>query len=133
MSREHAPAGYDSYGEPVPSSAKNGAGVAGLVLGIVALLLCWAVVGLPLSIVGLVLSIVGLRRVGRGRATNRGVAITGLVVNVVALLVGAVLTALYAAAVGVFWNNGGMDALNCLLNADGDQAVIQSCVDRYDG
>jgi len=130
MSSEYAPGGYGPYGE---STVKNGAGIAGLVLGIVGLLLCWIVLGLPLAIIGLIFSIVGFRRLRRGQANNRGVVVTGLVVSIVALLVSLVLTALYAIAFGVFWQSGGMDALNCVVDANGNQAAIQACVDRYDG
>lgn len=130
MSSEYAPGSYGSYGES-GTVAKNGAGVAGLVLGIVALLLSWIVIGLPLAIIGLVLSIIGFRRIGKRRATNRGVAITGLVINVLALLVAAVLTTIYAVAFGAVWSNGGGDAVNCFLDTNGDQAAVQACADTY--
>ncbi|MEZ0163156.1 hypothetical protein AB2L27_00080 [Kineococcus sp. LSe6-4] len=132
MSSEYAPPpGYGEHDRPV--AVKNGAGVAGLVLAIVALVLCLTVVGGPLglvlAIIGLVLSIVGFRRVGRRRATNKGVAVTGLVINVVALIAGAVITAFLAAGLAYALNNGGSEAWNCFLDANGDQAAVQQCVD----
>jgi hypothetical protein len=137
MSYEHPPDGhgYAPYGEPA-AAPRNGAGIAGLVLGIVALLLCFTVLGavisLLLAIVGLVLSIVGLRRVRRRRATNRGVAIAGLVLNVLGLLAAAVITAVLAVGLASVWGDGGADAWNCLVEADGDQAAAQRCVDDLD-
>ncbi|MBB2901348.1 hypothetical protein FHR75_002136 [Kineococcus radiotolerans] len=135
MSSEYAPAGAHGYGDPVPTP-RNGAAVAGLVLGIVALLLCLTVLGAVLSVllavVGLVLSIVGLRRVGRRRATNKGVAVTGLVVNAVALLIAAVITAFLAVGLAYALDNGGSDAWSCLVDAGGDQAAVQRCVDDLD-
>lgn len=139
MSSEHAPGGgpgntYGNgygggYGEP-SRPPKNGMGVAGLVVGILALLSSWFVLGLPLAIIGLVLSIIGFRRIGRRRATNRGVAITGLVVNIVALLISAVLTAVYAATFFALWSNGGSEAWDCITGAQ-DQVQVQQCIDRY--
>jgi hypothetical protein len=130
MSSEYAPPpGYGDYGQP--STVKNGAAITGLVLGILGLLLCWAVIGLPLAIIGLILSIVGFRRVGRGRATNKGVAVTGLVVNVLALLASAVLTALWIAGAVYIAQNGGTDLWNCILDSNGDQTVVNQCVDTF--
>ncbi|WP_432561929.1 hypothetical protein [Kineococcus sp. SYSU DK003] len=136
MSSEYAPGGgygNEGYGEPY-AAPKNGAGVAGLVLGIVALLLLFTVIGAPVSlllaVIGLIASIIGFRRVGRRRATNRGVALTGLVLNVLALLVSAVITAFLVAGLAYVLNNGGGEAWDCLLEANGDQAATQQCVDR---
>jgi hypothetical protein len=139
MSSEYAPGGgpgnnYGNtygggYGDPT-SRPKNGMGVAGLVLGILALLSSWFVLGLPLAIVGLILSIVGLRRVRSGRATNRGVALGGVIVNAVALLLSVVLTAVYAFTFWALWNNGGQEAVDCIQNAQ-DQVQVQQCIDQY--
>lgn len=131
MSSEYAPP--SGYGEPYGPPPKNGAAIAGLVLGIVALLLCFTILAAPLSlllaIVGLVLSIVGFRRVGRRRATNKGVAVTGLVVNVLTILISAVISALVVAGLVVALNNGGSEAWDCFVDANGDQAAVQRCVD----
>ncbi|WP_432544495.1 DUF4190 domain-containing protein [Kineococcus sp. SYSU DK002] len=131
MSSEYAPpSGYGQYDRPAP---KNGAAIAGLVLGVVALLLCFTLLAAPLSlllaIVGLVLSIVGFRRVGRGRATNKGVAVTGLVINALTILISAVISALVIAGLVVALNNGGSEAWDCFVDANGDQAAVQRCVD----
>ncbi|NAZ74580.1 DUF4190 domain-containing protein [Kineococcus sp. T13] len=128
-------AGYGSgqggYSEPYGAKPRNAMAVVALVLGIVALLLCWVVLGLPLAIVGLILGIVAMRRAKRGLATNRGTAIAAVVVNAVALLASAVLTAVYIAAGAAFWNNGGADYAQCIRDAGSDQVAAQACQERY--
>lgn len=78
-----------------PSSPSNGIGIAALVVGIVALVLCWIpFLGLVLAIVALVLGIVGIRKASRGEATNKGMAITGVVTGGLAI-VGGMLSILF--------------------------------------
>jgi uncharacterized membrane protein len=74
----------------------NGMAVAGLVLGIVALLLCWfPPAGVVLGLVGLVLSIVGLAK-SRSRGSGRGAAIAGLILSIVAIVLALVMLVVLA-------------------------------------
>lgn len=96
-----APRGYDAprdrgvYGNEAvverstayPVAARNGAGTAALVLGIIGLLLSPVLVGGVLGVVAVVLAMVGLGRVNRREATNRGSAIAGVVLGLVAIAV----------------------------------------------
>lgn len=63
--------------------------VAGLVLGIVSLVLCWfgwlSVISLPVAIVALILSVVG------GKKKKSGVATAGLVIGIIAVVLNAIL------------------------------------------
>jgi hypothetical protein len=72
---------------------KNGLGTAGMVLGIIGVVLSLFVVLFwisgPLGILALIFGIVGLGRVKKGEATNKGAAITGLVLGIVATLISA--------------------------------------------
>jgi Na+/H+-dicarboxylate symporter len=64
----------------------NGLAVAGLVLGILSVLLCWLhLFDLPIAVVGLVLSIVGLGRSNQLGGSGRGMAIGGIVTSAVGL------------------------------------------------
>jgi len=66
---------------PEQRSARN-MGIAGMVLGIVALVFCWFFfLSLPCGIVGLVLSIIAIKK------GEKGMAIAGLVCSALALLV----------------------------------------------
>lgn len=73
---------------------RNGLGIAALCCGLVGIL-----IGLipfmflgagALGILAIVFGIVGIRRVGRGEASNRGMAIAGLVTGVAAFALGIV-------------------------------------------
>lgn len=83
---------------------KNGLGVAGMVCGIIGLVLGFIPLfgiffAVPLGILGVVFGAVGLRRAKRGEANNRGMAIAGLVTGILALVVGIILfAAIYSAA-----------------------------------
>lgn len=73
---------------------KRGMSIAGMVLGIVAVVLFWlAGVSLLLAIIGLVLSIIGLRKEPGGS----GMAIAGIVLNLVAFVLVIVFMTVLAA------------------------------------
>ena len=72
--------GYPGY-VPVPAQT-NGAGIAGMVLGILGLMMFWFwPLGVPISIVGLVLASIGMRRI-----EGKGFAVAGLVLTIIALV-----------------------------------------------
>lgn len=72
---------------PLVALARNGAGTAALVLGIIGLLTSWMLVGGVLGLIAIVAGFVGLGRVNRREANNRGSAMTGVVLGVLAMLV----------------------------------------------
>ena len=74
----------------------KGQSIAGLVLGIVALLLSFAAaaviptfIALPLSIVGLVLSVVGGKK-AKANGAKSGIATAGLVIGIIAVVFSAI-------------------------------------------
>lgn len=83
----------------VPSRAPDrsmGFAIAGLVLGIIAIVSSWyPVCGLPLPIIGIVMSALGRRSV-----SYRTMATVGLVLSIIALVIGFVITSIviFAAA-----------------------------------
>lgn len=78
------------YGYPYQPQPSNGIGTAGMVCGIVGLVLCaLPFVGLftfPVAVVGLVLSGIGVGKANRGEATNRGAAIAGVTCSSIAVV-----------------------------------------------
>jgi ABC-type Fe3+-siderophore transport system permease subunit len=73
---------------------RNGLGTAALVVGIIALLTCWTVIGgIVLGILAIVLGAVGRGRAKRGEASNEGVALAGLIVGALGLALTVVLVA----------------------------------------
>ena len=91
-------------------------GTAGLVLGILAILLAFVPIlgfaAYPLAVLGIVFGLVGLRRVGSGAADNRGVTVAGVVTSVLGLVLVIVSTVLYVGAI-----NAGVQGVNRSLNA----------------
>ena len=122
------PGGYGS-----PAAAKrNGFGVAALVLGILALLLSWTVVGgVLLGIAAIVFGVLGRGRAKRGEADNGGLALAGLVLGVLGLLAAA---ALVIAGAAFFSQNSGSfgDLTSCLEQAQGDATAEAQCQSDFE-
>jgi hypothetical protein len=85
------PAGYGGYPQPRPG---NGFAIAGLVCGIVGLLIFWIVLS-PLAII---FGSIGISKANRG-ASGKGMAVAGLVLGILGV-VG------YIVLVAVLLNNG---------------------------
>lgn len=83
------------YGrEPAPTAPappqSNGAAIASIITGIIALLLSWIpginLLAIVLAIVAIVTGIIGLRNANVPGTTGKGLAITGLITGILALL-----------------------------------------------
>ena len=82
---------------PAPQVTKtsNGIGIAGFVIALVGLVLCWIpVLGVILCTLGIVFSAIGLRNSNRHSAPHRGLSIAGLTVGIVMFLVSLLITVL---------------------------------------
>ena len=117
--------GQQQYGSVQRGPARNGLGIAALVLGILGLLTSIFIVGGALGLIAIILGVMGLGRVKRGQATNRGMAITGIVLGVLALIIAA----LAALGVATFLNSNLAD---CLEQAGQDQAAIDACAQEFE-
>ena len=116
-----------------PARARNGLGVAALVIGVASLVAAISFLLFPLGLVGglvgLVIAIIALTR-GRHRgATNSGQAIAGLVCSVLALIVAiglSVQLGTWAARnTGVFTRFD-----NCIAHA-GNRGEVSACIARF--
>jgi Na+/H+ antiporter NhaD/arsenite permease-like protein len=116
-----------------PARARNGLGVAALVIGVASLVAAISFLLFPLGLVGglvgLVIAIIALTR-GRHRgATNSGQAIAGLVCSVLALIVAIGLTVQLgtwaARNTGVFTRFD-----NCIAHA-GNRGEVSACIARF--
>ncbi|MFY9809541.1 MAG: DUF4190 domain-containing protein [Pseudonocardiaceae bacterium] len=118
------PGGYGQapgYGTP-PARPRNGFGIAALVLGILALVLCWTVVGgILFGILAVIFGLLGRGRAKRGEATNGGLSLAGVVLGVIGLIISIGLIAF------------GLSLANspayrqCAQQAGGDLAKLQQC------
>ena len=122
------PYGAPLYGMPLVVQPKNGMGTAALVLGILAIITSWSVVGgLGLGITGLVLGLIGRRRAKHHEATNGGVALAGAICSGIGVLGGV---AMIAVVVLFVTSDTGQRFLDCLDAADGNSVATQQCEDR---
>jgi hypothetical protein len=122
------PYGGDYYPGLTPSP-RNGAGVAALVVAILALFgSCSVVGGIVLGIVAVILGFIGRGRANRGEADNRAVATTGLVLGVVAVIVSFGFVAFY---VDAFNKYGGQELMTCIQNANSDNNQVQLCMEEF--
>jgi uncharacterized membrane protein HdeD (DUF308 family) len=80
---------------PQPARRRNGAGTAALVVGIVSLVLAvlviFAVLAIPLGIIAAILGGIGMSRARKGEADNRGHALTGLITGLLSIVVAVVI------------------------------------------
>ena len=97
----YQPAPQGPTGAPAPQAARNGLGVAALILGIIGalsgipMILFW--LAGPLGVLALIFGLVGLSRAKKGQATNKGVAVTGTILGALAIVlavVGVIVTVL---------------------------------------
>ncbi|MEW2505754.1 DUF4190 domain-containing protein [Amycolatopsis sp. CA-161197] len=123
-------AGYGQQ-QPVGGAPRNGFGVTALVLGIIALVLCWTVWGgIILGVLALIFGILGVKRANRREATNKGAAIAGIVTGSIGLVIGAVILI----AIGSIFASFGSqlnDLQDCLNKAGTDSSQIQSCQQQF--
>ena len=79
-----------------PDTPQNQFGVASVLLGLVGLLTCWLLLGVPFGIAAVVTGDIARRRVGRGEANNPRTAVAGMVLGAIAIVAGLVAIGYYA-------------------------------------
>lgn len=120
--------GYPGYGAgPTPAPPRNGAGVAALVLGILAVLTGIFLLGGLLGLIAIALGIVGITRASKGIATNRGVAIGGLVLGVIGVLMTVAVVVFAVFSLNLFNDIDQGRFMSCVQDAGSDQAALQQC------
>jgi hypothetical protein len=80
---------YNPYG--VPQQRRNGLGIAGMVLGIISVVLFFlSWIAAIIGILAIIFGAVGRSRVKKGQATNKAQATAGLVLGIIGTVVGIV-------------------------------------------
>lgn len=79
-----------------PDAPQNQFGVASVLLGLVGLVTCWLLLGVPFGIAAVVTGDIARRRVARGEANNPRTAVTGMVLGAIAIVAGLVAIGYYA-------------------------------------
>ncbi|MEU2795655.1 DUF4190 domain-containing protein [Streptomyces sp. NPDC059164] len=123
-------AGHDPYGGQPPART-NGFAVAALVLGLLACLFFWTVVGgLLLGLLAVVFGVIAALRTRQGRAPRRVMAIVGAAFGALGLI-GSVIV--LVVAVSVFDSQEFKDLENCVERANGQAAEDRCMEDFIDG
>jgi uncharacterized membrane protein HdeD (DUF308 family) len=113
--------------------ARNGIGVAALVVGVVSLVLAVLVVFFPiaglLGLIAIILGIIGMGRARRGEATNRGQALAGLLTGLLALAIAVFL----AIRIGVFLTDHQADfrRLGSCMTSASDRQEFRECARTF--
>ncbi len=116
------------YGAP-PARPRNGFGVAALVLGLLALVLSWTIIGgIVFGLLALILGLLGRARAKRQEATNGGIAVAGSVLGIVGLLIAFGLVAF---GVSILNSPAGRSYQQCVEQSGGDPVKIQQCASEF--
>jgi hypothetical protein len=116
-----------------PSRARNGLGVAALVIGVASLVAASSFLLFPVAlvsaIVGIVFGILALSRGRSGVATNSGQATAGLVCSMVALIIAVVLTV--RVGTWVAHNSGAFTRFDKCIAQAGDRREVSTCIANF--
>jgi hypothetical protein len=127
----YAAPGYGGHGYATPGYGtvpRNGMGIAALVLGGLALVFSWTILGgFIFGVLGIVFAVIHKARVRQQRATGRGMAVAAVAMSVIGIAISAILVVVGAWLFGTRSEN----YLDCVNNANGNQQEIRTCVDRY--
>jgi Domain of unknown function (DUF4190) len=111
--------------------ARGGAGMAtaALVLGILAIITSFTVIGgVLLGVLAVIFGVIAARRASRGLGLGRGRAIAGVITGVLGILLAVVLIAV---GVSVLNSPAGKNLRSCIKDANGNQQKVQQCDDKY--
>lgn len=121
------PGGYPQYGGQHPDARKgSGLAISALVVGAIALLLCWVPIvnnfAAILALVGLGLGVPALIAARRGKRTGSGLAAAGVILSICSL-VGVIATqAFYSSVIDDVTSEIDNDGENASQDTDGDPA-----------
>lgn len=79
-----------------PDAPRNEMGVAALLVGGVALMTCWLLIGVPFGVAAVITGDIARRRVQRGEANNPRIALSAIVLGGVSIAAGLVAIGYYA-------------------------------------
>lgn len=120
--------GDPGYGAP-PRRPRNGFGIAALVLGLLALVLSWTIIGgIVLGLLALIFGLLGLARVRRGKATNGGLSLAGIVLGTIGLLLAIGIVAF---GLSILNSPAGQSYQQCIAKSGGNPAAIEQCSSEF--
>ncbi|WP_217168941.1 DUF4190 domain-containing protein [Streptomyces sp. AC512_CC834] len=106
----------------------NGMAIAALVLGILAVLLFWTVIGgVVLGLLALIFGIIGARRARGGRAPHRAMSVVAAVLGALGVIASVVIIAIGASILN---SDEFKDFDDCVQHAD-SQSERDACADDF--
>ncbi|MBS45236.1 MAG: DUF4190 domain-containing protein [Nocardioides sp.] len=122
--------GYGApYGQQQTQSGGKGMAITALVLGILAVLSFWTVLGgIVFGLIAIVLGIIGASRAKKGKAGGRGMSIAGAITGLLGVVLSGVIIAI---GVAVFDAADFTSLTSCLEQAGDDQAAIDECEQEF--
>jgi hypothetical protein len=122
--------GYPPPGYPQPAAGpRNGLGTAALVLGVVATVSTWSIIGgLIFGIAATVLGFLAYRRVKTHQADNGAIAISGLVLGGLAIVLSLVFIPIWS---GFLDEVGYSDYSTCMSAAGQKPAAVNACLMQF--
>lgn len=124
----YPPPGY-GYGQQPYQRRGSGMATAAMVLGIIALVLCWTIFGgIILGLIAVILGAIAYRRARRGEADGQGRALAGLITGGIGILLAG---ALIAIGVSILNTPSVKNLRTCLNNAGSDQSAVQQCQQQF--
>lgn len=116
------------YGAPL-RRPRNGFGIAALLLGLLALVLSWTIIGgIVFGLLALICGLFGRARAKRGEATNGGLSVAGIVLGIIGLLIAIGIIALGASFLK---SPAGQSYQQCIEESIGNPAAIERCVSEF--
>lgn len=121
--------GQPQYGNQPPAKQGKGMAVTALILGVLALLVCWTVIGgVLLGLPAIILGLVASSRAKKGKAGGRGLAITGWVTGLLGLLLAIALTVLAGTFLARFIDSDAAQRYEqCISDAGNQQQQVDQC------
>lgn len=117
------PGGQNQYWQESPKG--KGLAITALVLGILALLSFWTIIGGVLfGLFAVIFGIIAMLKARGGRGGGFGMAVTGLILGLLSLIASVIFGII---GWNFFEDNGGKDFLDCVSNAGNDQSKIDQC------
>lgn len=122
-----------SYEDTPGAQGRTGTGAgmatAALVLGILAIVTCWTVIGgVLLGVLAIVFGVVAARKARRGEAGGHGRAVAGIATGAVGLILAV---ALIAFGISILNRTSTKNLEHCLKNANGNQSAVNQCQQQY--
>ena len=113
-----------------PRRGGSGLAVAALVVGVLALVTCWTVIGgVVFGLVAIVLGLLALSKARKGLAGGRGMAIGGIVTGALGLVLAG---ALFAFGLSLLTSDPAKQLRECVERAGNDPAARTQCQREFE-